>query len=275
MSILPLVSALGLTGTNALRPVSANLAATTATLTLFGGNSSIVDLSNLGRLFSAIADFQNRLAVFRPGSTDSGIGSNFGNDFGSLAAGTQYFVDSLNALNTSLNELGGAGLTGLPAGSPTARLSAALAEQVGASLDNGDSELTRLADIGIGFGPSPFPGLTGGLRIDLAALRTAFESDADGAFSLLARATEAFREVAAEAVGVPGNASSLFAAQLQLSSLQLSLDLFDDGGRSGLSGQRGLTDLLTLASVGSSDASSRARTLAALNQFSLVSSLLP
>lgn len=273
MSILPLTSALGLFGTSALRPVSTNFAATAGSLPLFSGSSTIVDLSSFGQFLSAVANFENRLSVLRPGSLSSGIGQNFGTDFGSLVAETQYFVDSFNNLQGSLGEQNFLFGT-VPTSAPAARLSADLQARVDEAFDNGDSALTQLSDLGIELRPALLPGSGGSLSIDMEALRAAFEADPAGSFSLLARAAEAFATVATEFTASNESVTSLLAAQLQFSSLQLTLGLFDDNSDSSQSGLQGLTDLLTLASLGNGGADSQARIVAALNEFSLVSSLL-
>ena len=273
MSILPLTSALGLFGTSALRPVSANFGATAGSLSLFSGSSTIVDLSSFGQLLSAVASFENRLSVLRPGSSSSGIGQNFGADFGSLVAETQYFVDSFNNLQGSLGEQNFLFGT-VPASSPAARLSADLQARVDEAFDNGDSALTQLADLGIELRPALLPGSGASLSIDMEALRAAFEADPAGSFSLLARASDAFTTLASEFTASSDGTTSLLAAQLQLSSLQLTLGLFDGGSDASQGGLQNLTDLLTLASLGNGSAESQARVVAALNEFSLVSSLL-
>ncbi|MBD5800831.1 hypothetical protein AZOA_02320 [Azoarcus sp. Aa7] len=274
MSILPLNSPLSLFGTSALRPVSTNFAATAASLSLFSGSSTIVDLSSFGQLLSAVVNFENRLSVLRPGSSNSGIGQNFGTDFGSLVAETQYFVDSFNNLQGSLGEVNFLFGT-VPTSSPAAQLSADLQARVDEAFDNGDSTLTQLSDLGIELRPALFPGAGGSLSIDLEALHAAFEADPEGSFSLLARAADAFATVATEFTASNNGVTSLLAAQLQFSSLQLTLGLFDGSSDASQSGFQNLSDLLTLASLGNGGPDSQARVLAALNEFSLVSSLLP
>lgn len=273
MSILPLASPLGLSATNELRPASTNFVAQAESFSLLSDTSSIVDLSSFGRLLSAVASFQNRLSILRPGSTDSGPGEHFGSDFGSLAAEAQHFVDSINGLQGSLNETGF--LFGAVPRPPAAtQLAADLQARVAMVFDNGKSALTRLSDLGIGLRPSPIPGVGGNLSIDMATLRSAFEVDPKGSFSLLAKAVDTFSALAAGFTTSNGTAGNLLAAQLQFSALQMSLALFDDGsGRFG-PGRTGLNDLLTLASLGNGGRDSQARVLAALNEFSLISSLL-
>lgn len=273
LSILPPISPLGLSGTSALRPVSTNFAATAASLSLFSGSSTIVDLSSFGQLLSAVANFENRLSVLRPGSSNSGIGQNFGTDFGSLAAETQYFVDSFNNLQGSLGELNFPFGT-VPASSPAAQLSGDLQARVDEAFDNGESAFTQLSDLGIELRPSLLPGVGGGLSIDMEALRSAFEADPEGSFSLLARAADAFATLATEFTASSDGTTSLLAAQLQFSSLQLTLGLFDGSNDASQSGFQNLNDLLTLASLGNGGPESQARVVAALNEFSLVSSLL-
>lgn len=272
MDILPLISPLGLSGTSAIRPASTNLVAAASSFSLLGNSSTIVDLSSFGQLLSAVATFQNRLSVLRPGATDSSLGSNFGADFGSFATEVQHFVDSFNGLQGSLNELGF--LFGTVPGSSTGtQLTADLQTSLTRAFDNGESALTRLSDLGIELRPSLIPGV-GTLGIDVAKLRTAFESDPAGTFSLLAKAVTEFSALGTAFTSSNGGATGLLAAELQFSALQLGLGLFDTGADRLNAGLPGLNDLLTLASLGNAGRDSQARTLAALNEFSLISSLL-
>ena len=134
MNVLPLISPLGLSGRSVLGSASTTFAATLPSLSLCSGSSTLVDLSSFGQLLSAVANFESRISVLHPGSSNSGIGRNFGTDFGSPAAEAQYFVDSLNNLQASLgapNFLFGS----VPAPSPAARLSADLQARVVAALN--------------------------------------------------------------------------------------------------------------------------------------------
>lgn len=273
MSIFPSISPVGLFGLGALNPISAPLATTQSSLSFLAGGSTVVELSGLGQLLSAVAIFQNRLAVLQPGSTDSGIGQNFGTDFGSLAAEAQSFVESFNGLQGSLN-----GLTGFFGGFATSssitQLASNLNKRVATVFDNGDSALTRLSDLGIEFQPSPIPGFVGSLSIDMKAMKAAFDADPEGSFALLAQAVDSFEELAAGVTGPANGVSSILATQFQISAAQLSLNLFGDQSDSLRSGLEGLTDLFALASLGEGRNDTQARLLIAMNEFSLVSSLL-
>ncbi|AYH44869.1 hypothetical protein CDA09_16000 [Azoarcus sp. DN11] len=272
VDILPLISPLGLPGTSAIRPASTSLVAAASSFSLLGDTSTIVDLSSFGQLLSAVATFQNRLSILRPGATGSSLGSNFGTDFGSLATEVQHFVDSFNGLQGSLNELGFLFGT-VPGSSPGTQLTADLQTRLTKVFDNGRSALTRLSDLGIELRPSLIPGV-GTLGIDVVKLRGAFETDPAGTFSLLAKAVAEFSALGATFTSSNGGATGLLAAELQFSALQLSQGLFDTGADRLNAGLPGLNDLLTLASLGNAGRDSQARTLAALNEFSLVSSLL-
>lgn len=277
MTVLPPISSVGLfptSGLNSLLPVTNPISATAAgSLSFLTGGSTVVQLSGLGQQLSAVAIFQNRLAVLQPGATDSGLGRNFGTDFGSLAAETQSFIDTFNSLQGSFNSL--TGLFGsFTAGSPLRRFVTDLNDALVGEFENGDSALTRLADLGIEFEPSPIPGFVGSLSLDLAALRSAFDSDAEGSFALLGHAADALEGLAAGVTGPADNTASLLATQLQFSALQLSLNFFDDQSNGVNSTLRGFADLFALASLGDAQPATQARLLLALNEFSLVSSLL-
>ncbi|NMG74943.1 hypothetical protein [Aromatoleum diolicum] len=273
MTIFPSISPISLFGLGALSPVSAPLATTQSSLSFLGGGSTIVELSGLGQLLSAVATFQNRLAVLQPGSTDSGIGRNFGTDFGSLAAEAQSFVDTFNGLQGSVNGLSGI-FGGFATSSSVTQLARDLNERIASVFDNGDSSLTTLSDLGIEFQPSPFPGFVGSPSIDMTAMKAAFDADPEGSFALLARAVDAFEKLAADVTGPANGISSILATQMQISATQLSLNLFGDQSDGSRSGLQGMTDLFALASLGEGRNETQARLLIAMNEFSLVSSLL-
>lgn len=231
-------------------------------------DSSLVELSGPGRLLSAIATFREQVAGLQPGQAKSGLGRNFGNDLASLGAEAQYFVDAFNSLQlatdsaqSSFNAYG----SGLLAG----QIAATQAAQVAASYVNGDSALTRLEQLGIGFDSTSSATLTGRIGIDLATLRSAFASDPIGSFSLLADALDAF---AAQADGYLGQAASVNSV---FDSWNWPGDNFLlNGGLAIDNSVFGLSELLLLGSFDSFDSTSLLQRQLALDQFALVSSFL-
>lgn len=278
MTISPLISPLNLFGLGSINPLSATLAqGSTSTLAAFTGSSTVVQISELGHLLSSIVAFQDSLSVLHPGSTDSGLGNNFGTDFGSLAAEAQSFVDAFNGLQADISPFGsiegGSGLFGILAGSSqTTQINDALNERFASAFDNGDSDLTHLADIGIELQPSSIPGLGGRASIDLAKLKSAFDTDPAGSFSLLSNAVESFGTLASDFTG-DTNSGSLLGSLLRINITQQSLGLLGafTGSQTGL---QGTSDLLALASLSDGTTNSQAQLLSAMNQFTLVSSLL-
>lgn len=231
---------------NVLRAVEASLVAPSSGLGLgfFGaGASSIVELSGLGQALSAAATFHDHLARLQPGTATSGGGQGFGTDLASLAAEAQSFADAFNSLQRSLAANGGGGALAL-----------ALDAQTQVSLANGSSALTSLAQIGII--PQPDP-LAGGSRlsIDLDVLEAAFTSDATGAFSLLTQAATAFGTVAGDFVSQ---------SQPQLSVLGVL-------AQTAAANQFSDNDILSLGQL---NAPSLQQAILAINQYTLVSTLL-
>lgn len=232
---------------------------------LYGG-STIVELSGLGQLLSATALFQNNLANLQPGSANSGLGQNFGTDFGSLAAEAQNFVDTFNTLQSTLAGLQSA-YGPLAGDALTTQFSQALDTRATATQANGGTAPTTLADIGI----TLQTGATGGtLSIDLQALQAAYQANPTGTFSLLAQAAQSLGNVAANYASQAGAESTTLAGIAQADS-QLSL-LFG----SGLTGSSsfGLADLLALSSMTSGSTGTLTQQLLALNEFNLVSTLI-
>lgn len=276
-SILPLVSPIGLFGTNAVNTTT-SVANTLALGSpggfggIGGGSSTIVQLSGLGQLLSAASTFASSIAVIQPGLASSGLGQHFGADFGSLAAEAQGFVDAFNTLQNTINGL--QGFAGAQGGSPFAtQLATSLDNQAGASFANGGSPLTTLAQIGITLQPPTVTGGGGTLGIDLATLQSAFNADQAGTFSLLGQAIASFSAIAG---GFGSEAGSQFAvtgalAQAALTESLLGLSL--NGGSFG-SGRFDFTDLLALSSLSQGNASNTAQTILALNQFNFVQTLL-
>lgn len=245
-------------------------------LSVFGGSSTVVELSGIGQVLSAAAIFQGSLAVLRPGSTSSGIGENFGGDFASLAAEAQNFVDGFNTLQRSLGSLAGnfGGIAGQQlAGSFVEALNRQLAVDLAAG-GAGVSAPGNLAGLGIGLRTpalSGFPGLGGGeLEIDLAALRTAFEADPEASFAALAQSVRGFEGLASTFTTSTGALSLTVGNLVQSAAAGSVLGLFANPG---LGSAGGVSDLLLLSAF-SNSRSGQLQQLAALSQFALVSSLL-
>lgn len=244
------------TGLTSLLPTT--LAATT--LPNYFGSSTTVELSGLGQLLSTTDIFRNTLANLRPGSTDSGLGENFGTDIASLAAEAQNFVDAFNTVQSNLARLAQpiGGLTTEPL---AAQFSQTLNQLVAAPLDSGDSAVTSLAQLGITLQTTPT--LAGGrLTIDLDTLRTAFDSNPTATFAALGEAVQSFGDTAASFASQVGNQT---VAAASLASFGFGQSEF---------GTLGLFNLLSLSSFNSGNATTYTQQLMALNQFRLVSTLL-
>lgn len=273
------VAASALSGFGALAPlrslISSPLVGLTAGLggglSPFSGASAVVELSAVGQALSAAANFQTSLAGLRPGAANSGIGQNFGSDFPSLAAEAQFFVDAFNNLQGNLASLQGslAAPSGLAATLPFA---AALNQQVTATVANGDSELTRLAQIGIGFQAGGAPS-GAALGVDLAKLQQAFASDPEGSFSLLAEAARSFEDLAGDFTTQSSGASLDIENLARSIALNQTLSLFASPLTNTGNGVQGLPGLLLLDAL-SRGGSGTNQQVAALSQFMLVSSLL-
>lgn len=247
---------------------SALLGANTQTAAGFVGNSAIVELSGLGQLLAATDVFQANLAALQPGSTSSGLGQNFGTDFGSLAAEAQNFVDTFNTLQNTLANLQGASGP-LFGDTLTAQFSQALTAQATATIGNGTAAPNSLADIGITL-QAPSDSAAGGtLSIDLQALQSAYSANPSGTFSLLDQAAQSLGGVAANFAGQAGVEAATLGAVAQFSSELLLLG-------SGLTGSNtlSLTDLLALSSLNSGSALTLTQQVLALNEFNLVSTLI-
>lgn len=252
----------------ALQPASdvSSLLATSVTrdLTALFVGSTVVELSGLGKLLSAADVFQEKLAVLQPGSTTSGLGDGFGTDFASLAAEVQYFVDAFNTLQSELASSQGSsgGLTG---GSVATQLSQALNTQVAADIPGGAAGPANLVQIGIELQPASATGASSSLSTDLQMLRSAFESNPTGTFSLLTKAAASFRNVATAFAGqAAGNAATIGTLGI-VAQLGLGESAF---------GQMGLSNLLALSSFNAGDATTLTRQLIALSEFQLVSTLV-
>lgn len=252
------ISPVGVFGVGSITPTTLLFPVQAAQeLAAFDSSSTVVSLSGFGQLLSAVSVFQINFALLRP---DSAGGSG---DFGSLVAVAQNFVDAFNNLQLNLNSLRGQ-LGILPGEQLAGQLVQALDRQAAAAFDNGGSTLTTLAQIGISFQAAPIPGNGGTLRIDLAALQSAFAADPAGSFSLLETATQTLGDLAARFESQAGGAAASLALQ--------SASLFTAGLTA--SGLQGTASLLALGLLSQGGTAGQAQRLAALNQFLLVSTLL-
>lgn len=227
---------------------------------LFGGSSAVVQLSGQGRLLSAAASFQEQLQALKPGSATSGGGQNFGTDVASLAAEAQSLVDAFNSLQNIVANINVT--TGLEGGSVLgiSGLVESLNSQVLANYAVSNSGLTRLSQLGITFKLNQLTG-SGSLSVDLATLKSAFESDPAGAFALLASAVSSLGDIAGSFVVKAGGQFSALDALSQVSN-----------GNAYLSGF--IAENL-LAQTQSGSKTNLQQVLLALNEYALVSSLLP
>ncbi|HLO62470.1 MAG TPA: hypothetical protein VK165_05845 [Azonexus sp.] len=243
---------------------------------LLGGRSTVVELSGLGQVLSAATAFQEQLAVLQPGTATSGGGQNFGNDLASLSAEAQSFVDAFNNLQSNIANGG----VGSPFGGGSAlasRVASALDTAVQGNFANDSSALGNLEQIGIVFQPAQLPGGSN-LSIDLAKLKSAFQGDPKGSFSLLAQAAISLGRLAGDYVTqVTPQVSGLRSLVQTLASSQ-----FADNSLLLLSrtnGDSNLADLLALEmdfSNGQRNAYSPTlrQSFLAMSQFNLVSTLL-
>ena len=237
---------------------------------LFGDASTFVEISGLGQLLSGASAFGDQLAALQGDAANSA--QNQAATVASLAAQSQSLVDAYNNLQQNIASIGTAPFAASTAAG--ADLSQALASQELASYGNGGSALTTLSQLGIGA-----QGTTGALNLDLGTLSAAFNSDASGAFSLLAQAAGAFAGLAANFVGQTQGRLPTFGAQVQtaitdqlLTNSLLSNGLFS-GGQNNSSVD--LATLLALGSLGGGPSGlSMQQALLAANQFVLVGTLL-
>ena len=236
---------------------------------LLGNTSTIVELTGESQLLSAATAFQDQLQALQPGTAGSGGGRNFGTDLASLAAEVQSFVDAFNGLQTTLAGISGTGTLfgeSIPGASD---LSLSLNSQVQASFSNGSSALTNLSQLGIELQPSPLPGGKSSLSINLAALQSAFNTDATGAFSLLAAAANSFSNLAGSVISQAGGQLSTLATLAQTSA---GLGLFNNSSLFPNQPGNDLGSLLAISSL--TGGANLQQVVAAINEYTLVSSLL-
>lgn len=266
-AVTPLVNS---SNTGAITPSDSLLAAelSLSVPDLFAGTATLVDLSGAGQLLSAAANFENQLLALRPGTTTSGGGQNFGTDFASLAAEAQNFVDAYNNFQSAITNI--SSTVSLPGDSlvGAASLIDSLNTQAQAGFSNGTSSLTTLAQIGIAFHPSQWPGGAGSLSINLSTLQSAFNADAAGAFSLLSGAANAFSGVAGSFITQGGSQSSIAElTQAAIVAQMLNNDLFSQAQTND-----NLGTLLGIESL--TGTTSLPQVILAMNEYTLVSGLL-
>lgn len=230
---------------------------------------TVVELSGESQLLSAASAFLDQLRSLRPGTASSGGGQNFGADLASLAAEVQSFVDAFNGMQNTLAGISGTG-TLLGGNIPGASdLSLSLDSQAQASFSNGNSALTNLSQLGIEFQPSPLPGGKSSLSVNLATLKSAFNTDATGAFSLLAAATNSFSTLAGNAVN---QASSQISTLANLAQSSVGLSLFNNNSLFPSQTGNDLGSLLAVASL--TGGTNLQQIASAINEYTLVSNLL-
>lgn len=272
-SYTPIIS-IGANG--AIGPTTSLLAAelSLSSPSLFGSTSSVVQLSGLGQLLSAAATFEDQLLAFKPGTVTSGGGQNFGTDVASFAAEAQNLVDIFNGLQNNVANINvtpsvfGGGI------SIASGLLQSLNAQAQENYVNGDSVLTNLSQIGIVFQANPNTG-AGSLSINLDTLKSAFNSDAAGAFSLLTNAANALRNVGGNFVQQSGGQYSVLSALEQASSDDGSLaDVVSDSllAQAQSGGSLNLASLLASESL--SGGASLQQMILAMNEYAMVSTLL-
>ena len=271
-------SPFGITATNAVALTRALMAPEENTLSsgVFGGSSTVVELSGLGQVLSAASAFKEQLAALQPGTATSGGGQNFGTDVASLAAEAQSFVDAFNNLQSNIVNNGAGSLFG---GSSTlgSGLAPALDTAVQGNFANGSSTFSNLAQIGIVFQPAQFPGGSN-LSIDLAKLKSAFQADAAGSFSLLGQAATSLGGLADDFVTQATPQVSDFRLLAQtLAFNQVTDNSFQSLGQT--TGSLNFADLLALEmdfsnGQGNAFAPTLQQNFLAMNQFNLVSTLL-
>ncbi len=236
---------------------------------LLSNASTIVELSAQSQFLSAATAFQDQLQSLQPGTANSAGGRNFGTDLTSLAAEVQNFVDAFNGLQSNLASIGSTGI--LLGGSIPAipDLGQSLNTQVRASFTNGNSSLTNLSQLGIEFIPSSIPGGKSSLSINLGTLQSAFNTDASGAFSLLASAASSLGSLAEGFISQSGAVLPSLTSQAQLLA---NSSLLTDGLV--VSSQTGsnLSNLLTIASL-TGGGENLQQVVSAINEYTLVSTL--
>lgn len=234
----------------------------------FSDPTTSAELSGLGRLLSAATRYQDHLQALQPGTATSGGGTNFGTDFASLAAEAQSFVDAFNGLKGIVADVETTnGLSGGNLAFSTG-LSQSLDTQTQATYANDGSSLTSLSQLGIEFQPSSFAGGGGRLSLDLEALRSAFDADAEGAFSLLSKAANAFGDLGGS---IAAEGSRQYSSVAALSQFSASMTLFGSGLFSTTQGNNDLFDSLLLS--GALSGGNNRQAILAISQYSLVSNL--
>lgn len=233
---------------------------------LYGGSSTFVGISGLGQLLSAASAFQDSLQALQPGTATAAGGHNFGTDFASLAAEAQSFVDAFNTAQNTVASVNSGNLLA-PTSTAASSLGTSLSTQTQANFSNGNSALTTLAQLGVEFQPAVLPGQASRLSLDLDTLRSAFNADSTGAFSLLGKAAGALSDAAGSFVSQSG---AQYASLTALTASPFGVSLFGNSLTPQLQANDALINLLT--SRGASGANLQ-QVFTALNEYTLVASL--
>lgn len=272
MALLASIPPLGVsafTNPGALSPLTpaARFGALSGSAGLLPGESAVVQLSGAGQLLSAVAGFASRLTLIGPTAQASAESGNFGG----VAIAASRLADNFNALRAVLDGLGNF-LGGFAQDSPVTRLRTAMDEALAREFDSGESPLVRLSDLGIELEAVSTPLAAGRVHVDFAKLAGAFETDPLGSARLLGAAVDALSQAAEDAIGPLGSSSA------QTSSRLLALDAVGllTGGDTDTSRAwlRDFSELFALAGLSDASGTSRTRLLLALNQFSLVATLV-
>jgi flagellar hook-associated protein 2 len=222
---------------------------------LFANSTTWVGISARGQLLSASVTFQNRLQPLR---TDTAATP----DLETLTANAQSLVGAFNTLQTRIADINS--LANLPLGGVTGApdLARSLDRQALATYANGDSALTQLAQIGIGFKASPLPGGSSQLTLDTERLAAAYTSDAAGTSALIGKVADALNTVAGSFIARSGT---------QYPSLDTLMQT-DSGALSNLSRPPGF-NLLDFVSALPQGGTGWRQAYAAINEYNMVSHL--
>ncbi len=182
---------------------------------LYGYAPTLAQISSRGQMLSAAVTFQNRL---RP------LQTTVASDYASFATQAQSLVDAFNTVQSGIAELNRSSALSGATVSSAANLLSSLDVQATASYANGDSALTRLAQLGIAYQPAMLPGGAASLTLDETALQTAYAADPAGASTLLAGVAGAFSSLAGGFISRSGSQYASLDALLQSSGTYSFLD---------------------------------------------------
>lgn len=187
------ISPIGLPGLAGITPVAFQLlttGTTTAVSSTFDSASSLVELSGVGQLLSAVSAFRSKLETLQNGSSDTSQAG--------ISATAQNFVDAFNGLRDNIGSLQTL-FQALPGTSLVDQLSLSLNEAATKTIASGSSSIDSLGRIGITLqtSASPDTATSTTLQIDQNRLNTAVAADPAGTRALLDQVTQSFLELAA------------------------------------------------------------------------------